>query len=373
MSTAALAVPVIAVTDPRAPAEPSWFEAQIDKLVTPHLRDPRDVVFPRLAGRIVARVLPFAAILYFLPVWAVALLAIPYLANVFAGFGGPMVLMLHAVTHRPVFKNGKILDKFITHVLPPFFGMTPGAYQPHHVQMHHIESCTEDDISGTAQYERDNFAHFVHYWARFTFFGYYHMTSWLIRRNKWRSLRSMIAIELVTYGIIAALFVLNPAATTVVFVLPYCMLRFFLMAGNWSEHAFVDVADAGSDWRNSTCLLNARYNHRCFNAGYHLVHHRSPGAHWTEAIPLFEKLLPKMIEEDSVIFDGIANNQEIWWKLMQKDYGYLADHLVDIGNRRPTREAKIAFLQERVRKTVGKRKGLLERREARLPVAAAAK
>jgi hypothetical protein len=359
----------VAITDPRAPRDPSAYEAFLDRLALPYLKDPRDVVFTRLAGRIVARVWPFALLLYVLPYWAVGLLAIPYIAHLFASFGGPMVLMLHCVTHRPIFKRAKFMDKFITHVLPPFFGMTPGAYHSHHVLMHHVENCSEDDVSGTAFYQRDNPLHFLHYWARFTFLGYYHMTSWLWRRGKTKALRSMILVELLAFGTIGALLWLNPAATTVVFVIPWMMLRYFLMAGNWTEHAFIDVADPTNDWKNSTCLVNTRYNHNCFNSGYHLMHHRSPGLHWSENVDFFKKNLDKLTAEDSIVFNGVVNNQQIWWKLMMKDYGFLADHLVDLGNRRPTREAKIAFLKERVQKPTGPWKGLFELSEARTQAA----
>lgn len=353
------------ITDPRAPREPSAFDKLMDGLALPYLKDPRDVVFTRLAGRIIARVWPFALLLYVLPYWAVALLAVPYIAHLFASFGGPMILMLHCVTHRPIFKRAKFMDKVITHVLPPFFGMTPGAYHSHHVLMHHVENCSPDDVSGTAFYQRDNPIHFLHYLTRFAFFGYLHMGSWLWRRGKMKALRTMIGVELLSFSLIGLLLFVNPAATTVVFVIPWIMLRYFMMAGNWTEHAFIDVNDPTNDWKNSTCLVNTRYNHNCFNSGYHLMHHRSPGLHWSENVDYFNKNLEKLAAEDSIVFNGVVNNQQIWWKLMMKDYGFLADHLVDLGNRRPTREAKIAFLKERVQRSTGAWKGIVELAEAR--------
>ena len=114
---------------------------------------------------------------------------------------------------------------------------------------------------------------------------------------------------------------------------------------------------------NSTNLLNTRYNHRSFNAGYHLVHHLVPGLHWADTVPWFEKNMQRMIDEDAIFFDGIRNNQQIWWCLMRGDYGFLADHLLDPAGRRPTREERIAFLKGRVQHQAGELKGLMIRVE----------
>jgi fatty acid desaturase len=193
------------------------------------------------------------------------------------------------------------------------------------------------------------------------------MASWLIRNGQSKHVRPMLLGDTVVYIAMGALTWMHPPAAIVVFWLPYSMLRFFMMAGNWTEHAFVDIEAPGDKYRNSTNLLNTPYNHRAYNAGYHLIHHIVPGLHWAETVPYFKKHLPMLIERDGIMFDGIRNNQVIFWKLMAHDYGFLADHLLDPANRRPTRDEKIAFLKDRVRLTVGSRKGLVERREFIVP------
>ena len=352
------------ITDPVGPPPPTRFEAWSDGWATPYLVDPRDVVFTRLMARGITQLLPFTVALYFLPTAWVIALAVPYLAYLFIRFGGPVILGLHAITHRPLFKRPyRRWTKLFTHVMPTFMGLPAFAYHSHHVRMHHTMENSEDDLSSTAAYRRDSFPDFLHYWARFTFLGYFHLSSWLIRGDKRELVAPIILGDLAIYLLMGVLTWIHPAATIVAFWIPFTMLRFFLMAGNWTEHAFVDVDAPANPWRNSTNLMNTPYNHRAYNAGYHLIHHLVPGIHWADTVAAFEKRLPQLTENDSIVFDGIRNNQQIWWRLMRGDYGYLADHLVDLGDRRPSREEKIAFLKERTQRTVGTRKGLFERRE----------
>jgi len=354
------------ITDPRAPAPPGPLETWADGWVRPHLVDARDVVFTRTTLEVATRVVPASVALFCLPgAWPLLAGAV-YLPWVFASYTGRVVLMVHAVTHRPVFrKRLRQLDRVMTHLVPLWFGLTPGAYRAHHVLMHHVENNGHDDLSGTAGYQRDKPSHFLHYWARFTFLGYYHMTSWLMRKDNAAEVGKMLAIEAAVFSAFAAATWLNPAAAFVVFWAPFLLLRFFLMAGNWSEHTFVDATMPTDSWRNSTILLNTPYNHRCYNAGYHLQHHLKPGLHWADNVPRFEDDLDRYAEHDAIVFDGVRNNQQIFWKVMTGDWGYLADRLVDLGGRRPSREARIAFLQERARGQSGQWKGLFERAERR--------
>ncbi|MCA9490558.1 MAG: hypothetical protein KC621_11570, partial [Myxococcales bacterium] len=61
--------------------------------------------------------------------------------------------------------------------------------------------------------------------------------------------------------------------------------------------------------------------------------------------------------QDAIVFDGIQNNQRVWWLLMTGQYGELADKMVDFKGR--SREERIAFLQDRVRRQRGAIKSLV--------------
>lgn len=53
---------------------------------------------------------------------------------------------------------------------------------------------------------------------------------------------------------------LNPKATTWVFLIPFAVLRFALMVGNWGQHALVDEVDPNSDFRTSITMIDVMVN-----------------------------------------------------------------------------------------------------------------
>ncbi|MFK7927799.1 MAG: fatty acid desaturase, partial [Myxococcota bacterium] len=363
--------PLPLLTDPRAPSAPTWFHRVADAVALRWLNDPRDVILTRPLAEVFVFVLPFTIALFLVPTWALVVMGPLYLAHVFANYAGRIVLGLHAVTHRPLFRRKvRWADRIWTHVMPVFVGMPPFAYYAHHRMMHHRENVSESDLSGTAEYRRDSPLHFVHYWIRFAIFGYFHLTSWLMRRGHRGVAVRILAWSALFYGVVGIGLWFAFWPTLISFVIPYLLLRFFLMAGNWSEHAFVDVQDPTNNYRNSTCLMNTGYNHRAYNAGYHLVHHIVPGLHWAEHPAYVEDHLSDFADNDAILFDGVSSNQQIWWMLMTGNYEFLASKLVDVGSRRPELADKVAFLQSRVRGQRGVRKGMLERREAAVGVPA---
>lgn len=346
--------------------DPGWTRparyAAWERMALALLADERDLVFVRVAARIAATVFPAALALFLLPAWAVALLALPYLWLVFAHFGGPYSLMLHATEHRRLFaRRFGWMNAILPAVYGPLFGHTPASFFAHHVVMHHAEGNLEPDTSSTLAYRRDDPLHFAHYALRFIAAGWLHLAAWLWRRGHRRQLARFIAGEAAWFCAVALLWALNPAATLVVLVLPLLLMRLALMAGNWAQHAFVDVADAANPFRSATCLVDSAHNRRCYNDGYHIVHHIRPSMHWSEMARTFDANRAAFARHDAVVFRGVANNQVVWWALMRGDWDFLARHLEDFGAEGgPVRShaQKVAFLQQRVRASRGARPAL---------------
>lgn len=342
------------------PSEREHYSAW-DRFWLPRMRDERDLIFVRRATWMALYVLGSAALLFQLPspwVWLAGLVYVPVL---FLRYMGRYILMLHATSHRPLWKREHtLLPWFIPAVLGPFFGQTPTSYYVHHIGMHHGEENLLGDLSTTLCYRRDSFSHWVHYWARFFFTGYIHLVNYFRHTGKTRLLRRFVVGEVAWLLGVAGLATINWQATFILFVIPLLLIRVLMMSGNWSQHAFVDAEDPGNPYLSSTSLINHRYNVNCYNDGYHVVHHVAPMLHWSEMPGHLEDNFATYAANDALIFDGIGNNQTIWWCLMTKNYGKLADHLVRYPGDTRSRDEIIAMLKRRTSETRGRIKGVFE-------------
>ena len=336
--------------------DPKWVKPEtynaLDRAFLSLLKDERDLIFPYVTLVISLTVLPLAALVFLSPPWVIGLIALPYIGFVFLTFGGRFGLMLHAVGHRPIFKREyRFLRHYIPWVLGPFLGHTPTSFEAHHMSMHHAENNMHADSSVTLPYKRDSFAHFLHYFGRFFFLGHVHLLRYLSLRKRYTIIRRFLKGEFGWLAIVAVAWWLNWAAATLVFIVPMLMMRWLMMAGNFAQHAFVDVDDPDNAFNNSNNLINAKYNHKAYNDGYHIVHHLKPGMHWSDMAQYFEDNYQDFADADAVVFDGLNDNQAVWFLLMTQNYDKLAKHLVNFKDR--SHEEKIAFLQARVRRQLG--------------------
>ncbi|MBK8583366.1 MAG: fatty acid desaturase [Flavobacteriales bacterium] len=144
-----------------------------------------------------------------------------------------------------------------------------------------------------------------------------------------------------------ALCFVNWQATLVVFILPFLAFRLVAMAGNWVQHTFICPEQPGNDYRNSITCINVKFNHKCWNDGYHISHHINPTLHWTEHPKYFREHLAKFAENRSVVFAGL-NFLDIFVMLMKDDYEKMASHYVNVGDVFKSDEEVIAHLRSRV-------------------------
>jgi hypothetical protein len=310
------------------------------------IKDPRDLIFVKYTALMLVTVVPYAAFL-FVPGVFRAWMAPIYLASLIYFCVDRYILMLHATSHRPLFKKEySFLNHVIPWVLGPFFGQTPGTYFVHHIGMHHPENNLLPDLSSTMWYQRDRFTHFLHYWATFFFFGPPTLIAYLVRNKRWALLRKMVLGEVSWYIVVACLLYLAPGPTMAVFVMPFLILRWAMMAGNWAQHAFVCSEQPENPYRNSVTLINARHNLRCYNDGYHVIHHEKQAMHWSEMPLHFDQNWQKFGEERAVVFDGLQGYQHVWLLLMLNRYDKLADRFVECGEPM-SKDEIIAFLKKR--------------------------
>lgn len=323
---------------------------RLDRFFVGALNDPRDLPFIYLGLRVTFSLIPLAVLLYMPFVQGVVwwVIAVVYLFVNNVTFKGPFGLMLHCTTHRRFFrKEYDLLNHYLPWVLAPFFGQSPETYRAHHIGMHHVENNLEPDESSTMPYQRDSGKHFIRYFLKFLFTGIYSLIGYLFarKRNKlaWQAVRG----ELLFIVFCALLSVVNWQATLVAFILPFLAFRLVAMAGNWVQHTFICPEDPGNDYKNSITCINVKFNHKCWNDGYHISHHIDPTMHWTEHPRFFREHLDEFAENRSVVFAGL-NYTDVFILLLRDRYDLLAERFVDVGGNFSDNDQVVKFLRSRV-------------------------
>ncbi|HWY11138.1 MAG TPA: fatty acid desaturase [Bacteroidia bacterium] len=337
----------ITITDPVYKEKSSY--NFIERFFISLLIDKRDFTFIKLCGLIFITTIPFAVYLFIpgnLNWWLVLI----YYAFNFGVLTGSFILMLHLTSHRPLFKmKYSFLNNIIPWVIGPFFGETPESYFAHHLGMHHAEDNMPSDLSSTMKYQRDSFGDFMKYYFDFIVYGLYDLAVYLKIKKRTKIRKNFLLGEFSFWIIAIALIFFNFKASLFVFIIPVFVVRFLMMAGNWGQHAFIDRNDPKNNYTNSINCINVRYNHTCFNDGYHIVHHLKPAMHWLELPEEFLKNIDKYCTENAIIFQGIDFFQ-VWFLLMTKQYNTLVKKMVIVDPDITTKEQAIALLKERTRK-----------------------
>jgi fatty acid desaturase len=318
------------------------------RLWSPLLNDPRDAIFLNLACAIALTMWPLAGLLFYFGSFSWWWLA-AYLAA-FGTWLDRYTLMLHCISHRPLFnRRVQFLSGSIQWLIGTFMGQTPTAYFVHHMGMHHREGNLLTDLSTTMPYRRDKFTHWLHYWGRFMSLGLFELLRYHHRGGRKKMVQKLLIGELGYLFIIAALaYFVSWQATLVVFVIPVVVMRTLMMAGNWGQHAFVDLSAPDCDFRNSITCINSRYNRRCFNDGYHIIHHLKPSLHYTEMADEFDKNRALYGKEDAIVFDGL-DFFEVWLLLMLGKKDKLASHFVQLPSAPVrSREQILALFEQRL-------------------------
>jgi fatty acid desaturase len=316
-----------------------------ERMASPFIRDKRDLPFLALMALLTVTVVSTGLAL-FLPGAFRWWLAVLHLGLVIY-FLGPFVLMLHNTSHRKLFnRRWAGMNFYSPWVLGPFFGESPMTYYAHHVGMHHAENNLADDISTTLPYRRDSFVGFMRYFLRFFFYGSVDLTGYFLKKRRRSLMLQFLAGEIVFVGSTACLLLVSWQATLTVLILPFVIVRFGMMAGNWAQHAFIDPKSPENNYRNSITCINSTYNRRCFNDGYHIGHHLKSTRHWTEMPEEFLGNIAAYDREGAIVFTGL-DFFGVWMCLMAKRYDILAKRFVRLGDLAPQGADIVTLLRSR--------------------------
>lgn len=324
----------------------------IDRFFLNMIRDERDLPFVYLTLKIVFIMIPVGLCLYIPSLTGIAWWGVAFFYMLMSNvvFKGPFGLMLHCTSHRKWFKQEY---NFLNYVLPwfvgPFFGQTPETYYSHHIGMHHPENNMPEDTSSTMFYQRDSLKSFAAYFGKFLMLGVIELVQYFKIRNRKKLIRKSITGESLFFIMCIALSFVNFWATFFVFIIQLLISRLVAMMGNFAQHNFIDPKDPNNAYTNSITCINHKYNHKCWNDGYHISHHLQPTMHWTEHPLHLQNNLDEYVENKALVFEGL-DFLGVWAKTMKKDYEKLADHVVNINGMWKSREEVIETMKLRAQR-----------------------
>ena len=323
-----------------------------EKFWISRIRDERDLPFIILTIQITFIMTPLGILLYlpFIQGWMWWLIAgLYFYVNNFV-FKGPFGLMLHCTSHRPLFKKEyKWANYYLPWVIGPFFGQTPETYASHHLGMHHRENNLESDLSSTMNYQRDSLSDWIKYFLKFFFFGVYTTARYFHRKNQLKLRNRIIRGEIFFVLWCIGMSFVNWQATVWVFVVPFILSRIIMMLGNWAQHSFLDKQEPGNLYTNSITCINTKYNHKCWNDGYHISHHLKPGLHWTMHPDHLLSNIDEYAKNKALVFEGV-DFLYIWFNLMRRNYEKLEYHLVNISGMFSSQDEAISLMKSRTAK-----------------------
>jgi fatty acid desaturase len=336
----------VRITDPRhEPVEkPNFFE----RVALGMILDKRDLPFMKLMATYTVVMLPLAIAMYVPGVYR-WWIGVAYTALNFGVFVDRLILMLHCTSHRPLFKpKYKLLNTYFVWVLGPLFGEAPEGYFSHHMGMHHPENNLKEDLSTTMPYQRDSFLCFLHYWGTFMLTTLFALTRYLWRKGRKKlAIKAFLGDSIWYLGAgVGLYFAFWP--TFWVFVLPFVVVRFLMMWGNWGQHAFIDPERPENCYVNSITCINSRYNRRCFNDGYHISHHWKANRHWTDHPKELEDNLAAYAREGAIVFEGIDFFMVSLWLFLGR-YDWLAEKYVHLGGPEKSKDEIIALMKSRLK------------------------
>ena len=115
--------------------------------------------------------------------------------------------------------------------------------------------------------------------------------------------------------------------------LPFLILSFFLMFGNWSQHIFIDPKRHRSNYGLSYNVIDSEYNSEAWNDGYHLLHHLDGGTRWYDLPKAFLNKYNDLKENRSLTFKKL-NFFLIGLNVFTKNYKVLYDNYLDFNDEK---------------------------------------
>src|SRR5690606_12105902 len=119
--------------------------------------------------------------------------------------------------------------------------------------------------SSTLAYDADNFFQWVQYFSRFCFLGWFDLSRYFYKREKFKLMRDVLFGHLFYLALILWIASFNLPAAVIVFIIPTAFCWFAMLSGNWAQHAFIDCSKPTTPTTMSITCIKSLYNKDCFN------------------------------------------------------------------------------------------------------------
>jgi len=210
----------------------------------------------------------------------------------------------------------------------PFYGVLPSNFRFGHTRNHHKYENGEKDVISNWDTPRDDPVAYLAYMPRFLMYvlNISPMIQF-IEEKRYDYVGIMLASN-IYYGLGFFLaFRLSPAFAIAYLGYPFCEAMVLLSTFNWAWHVFLDPLDPDNEYASSITVLDGPVN--VLNEDYHLVHHQTPGAHWTQHPELYEKKKAGYVVNRASILRG-THALELFFLALLGEHKKLAGMWVDL-------------------------------------------
>lgn len=218
-----------------------------------------------------------------------------------------VAIIAHNHNHVPIWRS-RLLNIATDYWLTLFYGFPAFGWIPTHNKNHHFLNNKEGDYTITYRVsEKNNILTLLSYPSISSYFQQAPIAGYL--RTLWRCNRPkfyLAASQYIVLGLYYALAILVNWKKAVLFiVIPHQVSVFSVMIFNYVQHVHTDEESSYNHARNFVGLINLAL----FNNGYHTIHHKSPGIHWSET--------PAAQREIQMLIDPLLNERSFWWYMVR--------------------------------------------------------
>ncbi len=225
------------------------------------------------------------------------------------------------------------LDFYVTYIFTIASARVPHWYEVQHVVIHHAEDNGPDDTQSTLPYDRASFVDFARCANRFAMSGLFSIDvfEYLARKGRTKAIRRLAVGELMFFGMIGALVLVDWRVAIVILAVRYARGIISSM-GFFQEHGIIDMLDPENIYRNSLHYLSPDNTHGSRGEDFHIAHHLKPGRHWAEYEAQVAAEAQRYANEGSVgYFEGPGQLETYYRLLWRRDFTALAQHFVFFG------------------------------------------